>query len=856
VVLLLSSMRLSHGWGVLDDVGDAFVGVATDAGDALSNAFNALETSVSDAAQDATEFFKALTDNPDVATIITAIQNVVTLTRDVIEDAVQDFNVATWEKLVDEAKLTIYNLEQHVQQYIAAGCNFLSDLVDADFVPFPLDVVKEDDFFTVTECLADSVFDLAKEWTQHVATTFTNLIGSGSDISSLDFQPMLNTESVRDELNATYRCLYGLANSIQARKEEKQQQDFENVVSEAFDFIGFENLTLTIKISFTVCTLSCGTAALGFAVSADDISLARPFYEVALGVETSSVVGASIGAEMGFYKNFSSVVGLSHAISFGVELPIPFIPDLIPDVSVELSADADSEGDFEGFALAADIIDAALGLNGAFSVGYAISESKWVYTTDDLKELWNAAEEIVDDRIETANAVVNAYQYLTDEVMSEGGYLVKAAQNTETTLSCPSGISESNAENTNIGNLSVLQLGAMDIYQVVFGNVEGQNECNSTSGYDAVRELCQFGSRCTVRADSDTLGNVYCSADSEAIDLTVIYGCPNQLDVFNLGCYAVQFRDVIDQGWYQDYSGDGILDDSWTRRRNGLAKCAKIARDRGYAGFATYNNGMCLMASNLFNEGVYNEFARVNASSIDQCPSDGLGDDIAMNLYAFALSGIAFDDLGCLNESQIAVYQQEYGTNLKASFRSFEGEHYLLQDGYKMRRNANSKCAQIAHEKGYKGFALKDGGECFVSNSFRDSVMNDVWSVTGLTNETQTSCGKGTDYAYNVFQFPYVELDAEQEEGLSVAEIAGIAVGGTLFLVLLGVALFFLCRARKMKAAPKRRSTARSASGKGQSTRSKSTGSAASTASNPTKSTRSKSTGSTASTASNPTQKQ
>lgn len=64
---------------------------------------------------------------------------------------------------------------------------------------------------------------------------------------------------------------------------------------------------------------------------------------------------------------------------------------------------------------------------------------KWVKTTDDLKTLWHAVEDIVDDKIDTvttiANAVTDAYNVLTEEgVLGAGGYLVNAAENSLTHL--------------------------------------------------------------------------------------------------------------------------------------------------------------------------------------------------------------------------------------------------------------------------------------------------------------------------------------------------------------------------------------------------------------------------------------
>ena len=224
-----------------------------------------------------------------------------------------------------------------------------------EFIPFPFNVVKDDDLYTVVDCVADSVFDLAKDWTQEVVTTFTNIIGEHGDLSSLDFSPLLNTKSVENELNDTYTCLFNLANDIQDRHEDNNDV---NIWSEATDYFEFHNLTLTIEISFSACTVTCGTAALGFAVSTTDFGLARPYYTIAMGVDSSSVVGASIGAALGFYKNFSVIPGSDHLVSFGASIPLPLLPDIgLPDVKVKISADEGSEGEFSGFSLESDIID-------------------------------------------------------------------------------------------------------------------------------------------------------------------------------------------------------------------------------------------------------------------------------------------------------------------------------------------------------------------------------------------------------------------------------------------------------------------------------------------------------------------
>ena len=134
--------------------------------DGANSAWNAVADFTTDAADATTEFFTDLANVAEVEDIIESIQKVVTLVIDDIQDVIQDFNVTTWKKLVNDAKYVIYNLPSDVQKYISIGCNFLSSLSDLEFLPFPLDVIKDDDFETVVKCVGDSVLDLAQSWTK------------------------------------------------------------------------------------------------------------------------------------------------------------------------------------------------------------------------------------------------------------------------------------------------------------------------------------------------------------------------------------------------------------------------------------------------------------------------------------------------------------------------------------------------------------------------------------------------------------------------------------------------------------------------------------------------------------------
>jgi len=166
-----------------------------------------------------------------------------------------------------------------------------------------------------------------------------------------------------------------------------------------------------------------------------------------------------------------------------------------------------------------------------------------------------------------------------------------------------------------------------------------------------------------------------------------------------------------------------------------------------------------------------------------------------MNLYAFATGGIAYDDLGCINDTMIENYRERTNTNLWSSMESVEGENYLFADSPSDRQQAISKCAQMAVEKSYKGFALFDGGECWMSNKFQHSTITAIREASGIDVNQTMSCGKGTESSMNVFMFPYLEFE-EEEQGLSAGEIAAIVLC-PLFVIGLAVAAFFLWRRKK-----------------------------------------------------------
>ena len=146
--------------------------------------------------------------------------------------------------------------------------------------------------------------ELAEVASENVATTIVDL---GSDFS---VTPVFNTENIAKELNDTYECLVDLAKDLKRRKEreDEDQNILADLLDDALEWMEFNDVIIGLEIAFTACTLVCGSASIGFAVDPDGNRVA-PYYVVKSAVETSSVVGASIEANLLFWPSWDNVVG-------------------------------------------------------------------------------------------------------------------------------------------------------------------------------------------------------------------------------------------------------------------------------------------------------------------------------------------------------------------------------------------------------------------------------------------------------------------------------------------------------------------------------------------------------------------
>lgn len=69
---------------------------------------------------------------------------------------------------------------------------------------------------------------------------------------------------------------------------------------------------------------------------------------------------------------------------------------------------------------------------------------------------------------------------------------------------------------------------------------------------------------------------------------------------------------------------------------------------------------------------------------------------------------------------------------------SYEGQDPLLKDFYLLRKNAIEKCATVAKRRGYKVFALINGGKCLTGPKAHTVPVFKTFRATGCKSH-----GKG-----------------------------------------------------------------------------------------------------------------
>ena len=78
---------------------------------------------------------------------------------------------------------------------------------------------------------------------------------------------------------------------------------------------------------------------------------------------------------------------------------------------------------------------------------------------------------------------------------------------------------------------------------------------------------------------------------------------------------------------------------------------------------------------------------------------------------------------------------------------SLENTSKLLKDGYRVREDSIKKCAEVAKEQGFAGFAVENGGQCFGGEELLQSYQKH-----GESRDCGND-GRGGDYAMDVYTF-------------------------------------------------------------------------------------------------------
>ena len=106
------------------------------------------------------------------------------------------------------------------------------------------------------------------------------------------------------------------------------------------------------------------------------------------------------------------------------------------------------------------------------------------------------------------------------------------------------------------------------------------------------------------------------------------------------------------------------------------------------------------------------------------------------DVFYFILVGRPFKSLGC------------WADRRHRAIPTMEGMSHILRGNYGTRRNAVKKCYQAAKAKGFKCFAVQNGGRCFAGwNACY------TYGLYGRSNKCRRG-GKGGVAANNVYKIP------------------------------------------------------------------------------------------------------
>ncbi|XP_078364951.1 uncharacterized protein LOC144649338 [Oculina patagonica] len=209
------------------------------------------------------------------------------------------------------------------------------------------------------------------------------------------------------------------------------------------------------------------------------------------------------------------------------------------------------------------------------------------------------------------------------------------------------------------------------------------------------------------------------------------------------GCYKV----LPGRGMESLEGRDPLLDGNYKSRKNAVMKCILVGDGQGYAVVGIQDGGMCVGSATLRG------FNKYGISR--DCKSDGKGGPLASQVFVLEgmsdfLSSVEYESLGCYRDEGVKAIP------------SMEGRDILLKDCYSQRNDSIQKCAVAAKVRGYKTFAIQDGGMCVGGPKAHETFgkygksrdcendgkggpwANQVYNLTGTMEDILSTCDYNT----------------------------------------------------------------------------------------------------------------
>nr|XP_039252593.1 uncharacterized protein LOC120329867 [Styela clava] len=192
-----------------------------------------------------------------------------------------------------------------------------------------------------------------------------------------------------------------------------------------------------------------------------------------------------------------------------------------------------------------------------------------------------------------------------------------------------------------------------------------------------------------------------------------------------LGC----FRDTSARAISTIETMNPLLNGEYQKRSDPVRKCARVSASFGHTVFAIQNGGYCQSSANAGS--AYARFGRA-----DNC-GRGKGGSWAMSVYKIS--------------DAMDFYIESRGCWADDAFRTIptvesDGPEFMSQPDYKKREDALGKCARYARSRGFRFFALQDGGYCSASIDAENTYRR-----IGPSQKCRND-GKGGPWANQVYE--------------------------------------------------------------------------------------------------------